>query len=135
MTTLVVDASIGIKWFKTVGEKQTKQAIDLLNQFRDQKVNLCFPDIFLYEMTNIAKYDKKCPESVWEGAIKSLFALSFGIYPIDQSLAVESYNLAKKLDLTVYDAAYLVLAKKLSTRVVTQDQKLLRLAPDLTKAL
>ena len=46
-----------------------------------------------------------------------------------------SVEIALALDLSAYDAQYLLLAQVLSTRCVTADQKMLRQAPGLTIAL
>jgi len=49
-------------------------------------------------------------------------------------VAADAFRLAVDAGITVYDAAYVVLAKRLDARLLTLDGELLREFPDVTYA-
>ena len=120
--TLVVDASVAVKWF--VEEDLADEAASLLRG----STPLHAPDLLVAEMTN----------AVWKkfvrGAITreqaEVFAVSIPYSPLQLtpslSLHQRALDIAIDLRLSVYDCLYLACAELVSGRVVTADQALLR---------
>jgi len=117
--SLVVDASVAIKWY--LPEIHADAAIQCL----DERYSLLVPDLFLAEFGSILW--KKCRI----GEIKHSNALAiFGAlekvpianYQLEE-LIVPAFELATGLDRSVYDSIYLALAVSERCKLLTADRK------------
>jgi predicted nucleic acid-binding protein len=118
-TSLIVDASIGVKWL--FEEDYFEQARKLLD---DVYVRIV-PDIFYTEMTNaIWKRARRGDLDLAEG-VAALGAL-MGI-PTEQhesrSLLPHALDIACAHDRTMYDSVYLALATREKKTLVTADRR------------
>ena len=121
MTTLVIDASIAIKW--VVEEEGTSDALALKGRAR-----LAAPDLLVPECANILWKKVQRKELSKEEALlaASLLARSdIELFPMRAMLEPAS-RLAIELDHPAYDCVYLVLAAANGWRLVTADERLLR---------
>ena len=123
----VVDASVGIKLF--VEEEFSEQAHALFSHLAaDPPAELYVPDLFYIECTNILlKYTRRFGRSLEDSQadLADLGRLALRITST-ADLMERSLLLAKKLDLSAYDACYAVLAQQLEIPLVTADQPLAR---------
>ena len=121
----VVDASIGIKLF--VEEEFSEQAHALFSHLAaDPPAELHVPDLFYIECTNILlKYTRRFGRSLEDSQadLADLGRLALRITSA-ADLMERSLLLAKKFDLSAYDACYAVLAGQLEIHLVTADQPL-----------
>jgi predicted nucleic acid-binding protein len=120
----VIDSSIIVAVLTP--EKYSEWADETLGRI-DKWISI---DLIYYEIANtiwkkylrlkILKRDE-----AYEALDKALKTLNnlFIIYSYDK-LIKEAFEVAEKSDITVYDAAYLVLAERLETKLVTLDEKL-----------
>jgi predicted nucleic acid-binding protein len=129
----VVDSSIVTKWF--LNEKDTDIAIEIRDSFATNRIKLTVPTLLFYEVMNALRYSGVFSDQDLATASKSLSEYQFEIWrPIGKLLEL-STKLSLKEDLTVYDASYIGLAHRKSSRVVTEDRELLEKFPRFTISL
>lgn len=130
MNSVVVDASVALKWFLKK-EKDRDKARLLLRQFADGKIKFIVPSLWLYEIANAFKnniYQKmisKVTAKRYLRQVKDLDIVSVDFEPIVDT----AFNLSVKLGISVYDAAYISLSKSQNLPFYTADQKLLDKIP------
>lgn len=133
---LVVDASVALKWqFKD--ELQIEEAIQMLADFIEGKIDLLSPSLFAYEIVNavhIGVSRKRIPE--WEGLEIINDILSVGITLVDfDELVQTTFNLAKTYKRSTYDCAYLALAEKEGCPLYTADERFFNAMKDKVKLI
>jgi predicted nucleic acid-binding protein len=119
--TLVIDASIAVKW--VVDEEGTSDALALRH-----KARLIAPDLLVAEYANILWKKVQRAELSSEEALvaaRLLQGAEIELIPMLPLLAVTT-SLAIALDHPAYDCVYLALAAETDCRLVTADERLLR---------
>lgn len=124
MKNVVIDTSVAIKWF--FAERGRDKALDLKDRHLKKKISLVTRDLFFYEFTSAFKnYSPiKIEKQDFSLAIDALRSLQLEIYPLEYQEMDELFTTSSKLDLSVYDSSYLILAKRLSATLYTSDKKL-----------
>lgn len=137
MPRYVVDASIIAKWVLP-GEPHQENAIKLKEDFANGHVELCAPALVVYEVANALwkaiKLGKISGNDARE-ALEALGDMKIELHESNWTKACQELDIACKLDLTVYDAAYLFLAEKTRATLVTADEKLYERAKAHFKAI
>ncbi len=123
----VVDASVVTKWYLI--ETNSAQAIRLRNDFAAGRLRLTVPTLLFYEVTNALRFSGAFSEIDLGLAARSLSKYRFGIWRPRGKLLELSVQLSVREDVTVYDACYVALAKRLSTTLLTEDKELLNKFP------
>lgn len=118
----IADASVVYKWY--VAEDGTSEALDLLGDFKSGIEKLAVPDLILYELANALRYSRKLNARDVESALENFTSLGIEIITPNEALLKEAVRLAINHDITVYDAAYVALAKSLGVELITADKKL-----------
>ncbi len=118
--TLVVDASVAVKWF--VPEPDSGAADSII----DGGEALIAPDFVLIEAANT--FWKICQrgEMSTEQAAAALASLVNGVFSLHPSsgLVAAALRLAQDLDHPVYDCLYVALAEREGAPLVTVDKRL-----------
>jgi predicted nucleic acid-binding protein len=121
MTTLVVDASVAIKW--VTYEPDTPLAL-LVQELGTTAA----PDLLVAECANIL-WKKYRRGQVGHGgvatALAALETITTGLWPM-RRLAGPAFELARRLDHPAYDCFYLALAAERAAPFVTADLSLVR---------
>jgi len=128
-----LDASVVIKWFLRRNEPGRAAALRLREEYREGRIEIICPDLLACEIANVLRYKPDIREETAEKAIDSLFLLEI-LGPVEQDELAAAVKLARRHDLSVYDAVYLAFARRHGTRLVTADRRLcLKLAgtPDV----
>jgi predicted nucleic acid-binding protein len=130
VTESVLDASVVLKWFRQHGERHHEHARALRDAFAAGELIVLAPPLLRLELVNVAGRWQ------WEeGALvelaSSLEALGFEF--ADAELARVASWTARGL--TAYDAAYVALAEQRQTRLVTDDDLVVELAPGIAEPL
>ena len=126
---LLVDANI-VAYLLVDGSK-TAQARALWTIDSDWRA----PRLLSYELANVfAQYVKQGGVSL-ERATAALEDAAGLIRLGDQDPAARVLEIASKLAVSAYDATYLAAAEALDTPLVTEDRRLLRAAPKITRSL
>ena len=117
--TLVVDASIAVKWF--VPESDSVAADALI----DSGEALIAPDIVLIEAANAFWKITVRREMAAEQADAALAALANGVLSLHPSagLVADALRLASSLEHPVYDCLYVALAEREGASLVTADER------------
>lgn len=131
---IVIDASVALKW-QFRDELETEQALQMLADFVDGRIELISPTLFAYEIVNavhIAVVKERIPEKEGLDAINDI--LSVGIRLIDFTEFVEStFKLAQFYKRSAYDCAYLSLAERKGCLMYTADRRLFNALKDKVK--
>lgn len=134
MKSAVVDTSVVIKWF--LDESGSKKAINIKDDHLKGKIRLCTLDLLLYEFTSAFKnYSPvRNEEKEFNLAIAILQSLGIASYSIGFSELSSLFSLSRKLNLSIYDSSYILLAQKLSAPLYTADKKLFLGAKKIVEA-
>ena len=121
MRTLVIDASIAVKW--VVEEEGTDEALRLLKRSR-----LIAPELLVAECANILWKKVRRDELTNEEALLAARLLQSAEIELSptRSLMEPATRVAIELDHPAYDCIYLALAAERDCPFVTADQRLLR---------
>lgn len=118
--TLVVDASVALKWF--VGEDGSDLAIELLNGGEP----LIAPDLVLAEVCNAAWKSlrrREIDRAQFDEVANDVTQVFQRLVPLDR-LIRPAAALARELDHPVYDCFYLALAEAENAPMVTANRRL-----------
>ena len=120
--TLVVDASVAIRWY--VEASGTPAAIAIL----DSDDPLVAPDLVVAEITNVTwKMVRAGQISQDHGArIAAVLPTAFSNLVSAASLATRALEISSHLDHPVYDSIYIALAELQDARLITADDRLIR---------
>ena len=127
--TLVVDASVAVKWYLPDEDDADKSGA-LLGQFRQGEIELVAPEQIRYEVASaitVATRGRAPRLTLEQGrrAIEEFLAL--GLETVRGGRIVRlAYGLAHEYDCAFYDALYLALAQELGVPLITADGRLYR---------
>jgi predicted nucleic acid-binding protein len=127
LTTLVLDASVAVKWaIPFVGEPLSDEALALLKRHSDGEFDFIVPDIFWAEVGNVlcrGSQRKRWSRIDAEQALSAMQARDFvtvGTYALVQ----EALRIAFTHEQAVYDCLYVALAKESEANLITADERL-----------
>ena len=123
MSTVVVDASVIVKWF--VEEENSDKAIKIRDKYIEGEIKLIAPEIITFEVLNALYYKKLFSESEMKEISEALNSYSFGLYSLEGKYAEKTVEVAFKNSVTIYDASYISLAVMKNTYMYTADEKLI----------
>lgn len=124
---LVVDASIILAWL--LPDEREEIVNRIFAAYRQKKSRIYAPKLLVYELINGLKSAILRKRIDWlkaKRAIEVFRQMKFEL--IDQSgEEVNILKLANKLNLSVYDASYVALARKLKVKLLSLDKRLQKL--------
>ena len=127
MTSLVVDASVAVKWcLPSQREEFVAQAEELLNSYRRNEVLFLVPDLFWVELASaLWKAMRRAEISADEATSALSFVRDLGIATIPcADLVPQALLLAVSHGRTVYDSLYVALAMQSESEMITADERL-----------
>jgi predicted nucleic acid-binding protein len=122
--TLVIDATVGLKWF--IEESRSSVARKIL----DKGASFIAPDIFIQEICNVVWKKVKNQEITaeqGEAIVANVPMVLDHIVPSSE-VASRAFALAVQFNHPVYDCLYLALAERESITLITDDAKLVNIA-------
>jgi predicted nucleic acid-binding protein len=119
--TLVIDASVALKWF--VEEIHTDKALEVLD-YATEKASPIVPSLFFYEITNVLRYKSEFGIKDIKEIHSALSGFGFMIEPLEGELADLTVELAFQYGTTIYDASYIAIGSRNKCDYVTADEKL-----------
>jgi predicted nucleic acid-binding protein len=131
VTDAVLDASVVVKWFHSEGEQHVLPARALRKQFEAGELRVLAPSLLWLEIVNVAARRWGWTETELAALARSLTDLGFE--PADPDIAAVARWAARGL--TAYDAAYVAVAEHAAARLITDDDEIVRAAPELSTAL
>ena len=126
---LVLDASVVVKWFTK--EEDRDLALEFRDQFLTGEIDIALPDLILYELANVLRYNPNFDKKDVSDAVKSIIGLGVQILVPTTHLLTNAVNLGFTYGITVYDAVYVALAEELNYNFLTADKKLFNNTKDL----
>lgn len=123
MKNLVVDSGVSVKWL--VEEDDSFKALQILKDYRNEKISFLAPDLIYAEFGNII-WKKQifkgfAPQDA-DFAVQEFKKISFTLTPIT-ALFDDAFQIAVKYKRTFYDSLYLALSVKENCGFVTADEK------------
>jgi len=127
MSTLVLDASVAIKWaLPSAKEDLSSESVRLLTRYLNSEIDFLVPDIFWAEIGNLlwkTVKHKRWPRADTEEIVDQFRSRDFQTVP-SQILLPEAWKLACTYDRNIYDCIYVVLAVEAHTQLITADERL-----------
>jgi predicted nucleic acid-binding protein len=120
---LVLDASVGVKWFSAGEEASLSQALAIRDSHIAGQILIMVPDLFFYEVADAIIHKKSIPLEAVQSAVDSMFDLGMEAVTVNSDLLGVSAMLSRKLGITVYDACYMALAQKYHCPLVTANPR------------
>lgn len=124
--TIIIDSSIAAKWY--LSDEYDDIAIKIKSDFEIKIITIKVPFLFCYEVSNILRTTSKQSRIDKDKCIKAyqnLLDLDFTTY-FSKELYKDALAKALDLDITAYDASYVVLAESLKIPLYTADEKLVK---------
>jgi predicted nucleic acid-binding protein len=132
-SSVVVDASVGVKWVLTVAEESSAQAVMLLQSSLEAHRTIVAPPHFPAEVANVLyqRVRRRDPRFRITREEARTGLTQFLAYPIQivapDGLYEQAFTFALSRDLpSVYDSLYVVLARMLGAELWTDDNRLRR---------
>lgn len=115
---VVLDASVGVKWFKN--EPGSVDARRVLAQHRDDTAHIVVPALFIHEVAASAvKRGVADGEAVW----RLLRESNLTVVPLDDALARAAFDQCRLLGCSFYDALAPALATMLDATLYSADRR------------
>ena len=129
--TLVLDASVLLKWF--IEEPGSEAALDFKRRYLDGEAAIVIPDLALYEIPNVLRFKRGVHEPEVKAVMRAFWLLGLDTVAPTEPLLEEAIGLSFATGLSLYDCAYLALAKELDAALITADAQLHRAASRLVR--
>jgi predicted nucleic acid-binding protein len=127
VTTLVLDASVAIKWAMPLArEPLTDESLQLFNRYKQGEFAFVVPDVFWAEIGNVlwkGTRSGRWSRSDAEATAEDFRARDFVTVP-SLVLQPEALRIAFAYDRAVYDCLYVALAVQSKNELITADERL-----------
>lgn len=121
---VILDTSVVLKWI--VAEADS----DAARRFRSKHVSgeeaVIVPSLLFYELANVLRYKEEIPDRAVIELLGIIDALELSVINPQLPELEETLLYARDKDISVYDATYVVLARRMLCSVVTADAKLVK---------
>jgi len=127
---IVLDASVILKWIF-----RDEDGGEAARVYRDKHVSgekiIAVPDLFFYEMANVlATKTTLATKDVLE-AFSLLWNFDFEVFSFGLDEFINGIDLSRRYGMSLYDASYIELARRMKCHFVTADKKLFEKAKGL----
>jgi predicted nucleic acid-binding protein len=129
VSEVVLDASVVLKWFAGAGEPHVEPTRALRTAYEQGELLVWAPPLLRLEILNVAGRQ-------WQLGEDALAALAGALDDIGFELLeppLESVARWVTRGLTAYDAAYVAVAEAASVELVTDDDTILAVAPEVAR--
>ncbi len=123
MQKIVVDSSVIVKWLNQQDEELLEQADRLLKDVQNTHVILLAPELAKFEIGNALLQHKSLSVDGAKVTFAQLFLFPVQFISLSKDLATSTYQIAKMLKITYYDASFIALAKQEDAILVTDNVK------------
>ncbi len=121
---LVLDSSVVFKLFRE--EKGSLEAMVLFADAGENDVQLLCPRLIFYEIGNAVWKLSRQGRYENQGLMGKMFDLLIDYVPMTPERAENAMSIARDMDLTYYDAAFIALAEENQCRLVTDDRAIIK---------
>jgi len=127
---IVLDASVVLKWIF-----EDEEGHDRALRYRDMHVSgekpIAVPDLFFYEVANVLITKTRLDAAAGSEAFSLLWNFDLEVCDLGFQEFSSGIRISRRYGITLYDAAYIELARKLRCDFVTSDKKLYRKVNEL----
>jgi predicted nucleic acid-binding protein len=120
---IVLDASVVLKWIFD-DEEGGQQAARLKDAHVSEHEIIAVPDLLFYEIGNVLATKTRLSEAAMAEAFTLLWDFSLERFDLGLEEFHGGLALSRKHKITLYDAAYIELSRRLKCTFVTADRKL-----------
>ncbi len=121
MINLVADTSVIIKWFSP--EEDWEKAAKIAEMVADKKAKIVLPQSVPLELINALHFGNKFPLEKTIECLIAFFDLQPELVSIDKLSAQKVTRFSYDVNLTSYDAAFLIIAEERGIKLFTADYK------------
>lgn len=125
MTAIVCDASVLVKWFVDEPGPDLAPARALLAAVESDRASVCVHELAYLEIGNVLAVKRGWGADRIERVMRVLRVVTGTPEGLDPPALADTVRLSAAHGLTVYDASYWALARRLDASLVTADQALL----------
>lgn len=128
-TNIILDSSVVAKWFFP-SEEDSNIALNIRDIFLSKEISISVPILLYYEINNLIRTaikNLRISEDLAKEAYRGFLELDLVAYS-SKELMEMALEKAVSLDISSYDASYLVLSEHLKIPFITADQKLVNKA-------
>lgn len=125
----VLDASVVIKWF--VKEEDSEVAIELLNEYNEGKCEIAVPDLLIYEVANVLRYNPRFSHADTLRCIQSIHNLDLDIVDLTEIIVEFALRISYERKISFYDALYVAVAREIGYEFITADENLYGMVTNL----
>jgi predicted nucleic acid-binding protein len=122
---IVLDASVVLKWIF-----ENEEGSDRALRYRDMHVAgeqpIAVPDLFFYEVGNVLLTRTKLDPTAVSEAFGMLWSFDLEVCDLGFDEFSSAIRISRRYGITMYDAAYVELARRLRCDLVTADKRLYR---------
>jgi predicted nucleic acid-binding protein len=130
LSEAVLDSSVVLKWF-AAEQRGSFEARKLRHDYEAGRLSVVVPALLFLELLNVAGRRWRWDEEALLELAEALGDLSFEV--AEPELQLVASWVARGL--TAYDAAYAALAEERDLTLVTDDQTIIELAPEISRPL
>jgi len=120
---IVLDASVILKWLLD-DEAGRARATGFRKAHAAGTETIAVPDLLFYEIANVLTMKKQLAEADSADGLSLVWDFQLEQYDFGLEAFLAAMSIARRHGITVYDAAYVELARRLQCTVVTADRKL-----------
>lgn len=131
MKDVVLDASVIVKWLRASDETRRAEALTLRKRFDDGELRVTAPTFLRLEILNVAARRWHWGPELLESLATELDSLGFEFR--EPTLVRVAHYAAQGL--SAYDAAYVAVAEDAHALLVTDDARIVEVAPHIATAL
>lgn len=132
---IILDASVGVKWFLVAKEQDREIALQIQEDHLDGKEIIVVPELFFIEIANVLLIKAGIPLSRAREVNEILFSMNLRVLSVDEKLMDLALYVSGTRKITVYDALYIATSIILSSPFITADEKLYQKTKDVFSIL
>ena len=130
---IVLDASVALKWI--FGEEEGGEKARLYKEGHvTGREKVAVHGLFFYEIANVLATKTRLTTKDAAEAFSLIWNFDLEVFSLGLDEFLEGMILSRQYGITVYDAAYVVLARRLSCPFVTSDRSLYKKAKKLIES-
>ena len=120
---VVLDTSVVVRWFRQE-EVAAREALTYRTAYLGGEISIVLPTLMLYELSNVLRYKKDLTAEQVVQAVQSLVDMDLGWADPSSDLLGRAIHIARRCEVSVYDAVFVALAQAISATFVTADDRL-----------
>ncbi len=120
---IVVDSSVIVKWLSSQDEKFIPQANKILQDAKEEKIEIYTSELAKYEVGNTLLTGKNLNPAQAYISLGIIYSLPLHFVAETEVSSKQTYEAGYKGTLTYYDAAFITVAKQYNATLITDNIK------------